>query len=238
MAIEVFNRYENKHLVNRGQYDALLLDLAAKMELDKHNLDGETYKIYNLYYDTDDSNLIRRSLEKPTYKEKVRVRAYGVVADDDIVFVEIKKKYDGLVNKRRTPMKLHDAKLFLENAEVDMQAYMNPQVVGELSEIIRRQKLLPKINITYERMAFVSPDNSSLRVSFDHAIAARRHNVGLDKDATGEYLLPDDQYVMEIKTRQAMPLWLVELLGKHHVKAISFSKYGREYINKLKEEYV
>ncbi|MDR1034127.1 MAG: polyphosphate polymerase domain-containing protein [Bifidobacteriaceae bacterium] len=238
MAIEVFNRYENKHLVNREQQEQLLSDLQAKMELDKHNPNGKAYKIYNLYYDTSDNNLIRRSLEKPRYKEKVRVRAYGVVAGDDMVFVEIKKKYDGLVNKRRTKMTLSDAKQFLENAEIELQTYMNPQVVNELAEIIGRRKLRPAINIAYERTALIDPRDSDLRVSFDHAIATRRHDVGLDKEAVGEYLLPDDQYVMEVKTRHAMPLWLAELLGKHHVRAVSFSKYGREYIKKLKEEHV
>ncbi|MFV0484693.1 MAG: polyphosphate polymerase domain-containing protein [Candidatus Saccharimonadales bacterium] len=240
MAIEIFNRFENKYLVSQAEYERLLIDLSPKMRLDKHNLDGKMYKIYNTYYDTADDNVIRSALEKPTFREKIRLRSYEVVKKpDDIVFVEIKRKYDGEVNKRRTKMNLGEAKRFLAGAKINPQTHMNPQVVRELEEIVEReQPLVPKVHISYERMALFDKSNDDLRISFDHNIITRRHNVELDRDDPGVKLLPSDKYLMEVKVRRTMPLWLIEIINQYNLKPISFSKYGKEYINKLKENYV
>jgi SPX domain protein involved in polyphosphate accumulation len=236
MAKEIFNRYENKYLVGEPVYRALQQDLREKMILDKHNKNGEKYTIYNLYYDSDDSHLIRRSLEKPTYKEKVRIRAYDAARDDDTVYVEIKKKYDGLVNKRRTAMKLAEAQRFLDGEKVDVKAYMNAQVVSELTELIGRQKLSEKVLISYDRVAFFDRSDPDLRVSFDHNIQTYRNGDGFERDVGGEKLLSSDQYIMEVKVRWAMPLWLVDILKKYQILPVSFSKYGKEYIKKLEKE--
>ena len=109
MAIEVFNRYEKKYLLTRQQYDSIIAAMKNHMGLDRYNENGESYKICNIYYDTWDDRLISASIEKPVYKEKLRVRSYGVPDLNESVFVEIKKKYNGVINKRRTSMKLEDA---------------------------------------------------------------------------------------------------------------------------------
>ena len=93
----VFKRYELKYLLTPAQRDAVLLGIAPYMQLDRY---GHT-TIRNIYFDTGDYRLIRRSIEKPAYKEKLRVRSYRLVGSDDTVFVELKKKYDGVVYKRR-----------------------------------------------------------------------------------------------------------------------------------------
>ena len=114
MAIEVFNRYEKKYMLDKEQYEAVINKMSSHMEVDAYNKDNKFYMISNIYYDTPDDRLIRASIEKPAYKEKMRVRSYGVPGIDDIVFVEIKKKYSGIVNKRRTGIKLGDAYDYLD----------------------------------------------------------------------------------------------------------------------------
>lgn len=104
MAIEVFNRYENKYMLSQSVFEKVQARLSEYMELDAYNKQHETYTISNLYYDTPDNYLIRTSLQKPNYKEKLRVRAYGVPDTGDKVYVEIKKKFAGLVNKRRSAL--------------------------------------------------------------------------------------------------------------------------------------
>lgn len=240
MAIEIFNRFENKYIVSQDEYHRLLADLSPKMRLDSHNQNGKMYPIYNTYYDTADNSVIRSALEKPTFREKIRLRSYEIVkSPNDTVFVEIKRKFDGEVNKRRTKMTLKEARLFLAGTKINPKTHTNPQVVHELAEIIEReQPLVPKVFISYERMALFDRTDDDLRISFDHNIITRRRNVGLEHGGSGTHLLPSDQYLMEVKVRYTMPLWLVNLINQYNLKPISFSKYGKEYINKIKENYV
>ena len=115
MAIEVFNRYEHKYILDRATYRQVIEIMDMHMELDKYNAGLKPYTIANIYYDTADDYLIRKSLSKPVYKEKLRLRAYGVPDRDTKVFLEIKKKYKGIVNKRRTTLKLDEAYRFIQS---------------------------------------------------------------------------------------------------------------------------
>ena len=85
----VFQRYEFKYLLTRGQQARLLSAAGARLRPDEYSHSS----IRNLYLDTPDFRLIRRSLEKPVYKEKMRIRCYGPAHPDSPVFVELKKKY-------------------------------------------------------------------------------------------------------------------------------------------------
>ena len=108
MAIEVFNRTEKKYQVDDAVYQVLRKRLEPYMEADKHSQNGDCYLICNIYYDTPENELIRRSMDKPMYKEKLRLRSYGTKNLEDKVFLEVKKKYDGVVYKRRTKIRLGD----------------------------------------------------------------------------------------------------------------------------------
>ena len=92
-----FERYEKKYFLTPAGQKALLQTIAPYIKMDFYG----KYTICNLYYDTPDWRLIRASLAKPVYKEKLRVRSYGVPAPDGKVFAELKKKYKGVVYKRR-----------------------------------------------------------------------------------------------------------------------------------------
>ena len=89
MAIEVFNRYEKKYRIRDDTYYKLRERLSEYMEADEHSKDGDFYTICNIYYDTPDNYLIRKSIDGSVYKEKLRLRSYGVKAPDEKVFLEI-----------------------------------------------------------------------------------------------------------------------------------------------------
>lgn len=185
MAIEVFNRYEHKYLVPQTTFNALLPKICDHMQADPYNVDGAPYSIANIYFDTPDDFLIRHSLSKPPYKEKLRLRAYGVPEARSTVFLEIKKKYNGLVNKRRTALTLAETYRFtLAGLRPAHKPYMNSQVMDEIDYFLSLYPVTPKFYLAYDRIAFFEKDSPDLRISFDTAIRSRRYDVALEK---GDY---------------------------------------------------
>ncbi|MBR1737054.1 MAG: polyphosphate polymerase domain-containing protein [Firmicutes bacterium] len=236
MAIEVFNRYEHKYILNQKQFDEMIKVMNEYMNPDPYNKDGKPYTITNIYYDTQDDHLIRASLSKPIYKEKLRLRAYGVPKDGQKVFLEIKKKYNGIVNKRRTTLKLDEAYKFVNSGEKpEIESYMNKQVINEISYFLKVYDLKPKLYLAYDRIAYFEKGNDDLRISFDQNIRSRREDVQLEIGDHGNLLLEEGQYLMEIKTSLAMPLWLTHTLARLDLKRQSFSKYGAEFKNTVNQ---
>ena len=233
MAIEVFNRYETKFIISDEIYRKLKPQLEEYMEVDEHSRNGEFYTICNIYYDTPNHEIIRKSIEKPIYKEKLRLRSYGVVDQKDKVFLEIKKKYKGCVNKRRTSILLEDACRYLETRQKPVaKNNMNAQILNEIDYFIHRYPdLMPALYLSYDRNAMFGIDDRNFRITFDTNIRTRRNNVGLDKGNYGELLLPEGVWVMEVKIKDAAPLWFAELLSSYKLYPTSFSKYGTEYRN-------
>ncbi len=234
MAIEVFNRYENKYLLDTRTFARLESRLAEYMELDAFNQGGKTYSITNLYYDTKDSQLIRTSLSKPRYKEKLRLRAYGVPQAGAEVFVEIKKKFNGLTNKRRSAIALEDAYSFLSTGELPQpEPYVNAQVLREIQYMLSLHQLRPALYLAYDRRAYFGIGEHDLRISFDCNIRTRRTELRLEAGDEGEPLLGPDTWLMEVKSAKSIPLWLARLLSEFSVYPTSFSKYGAEYKGQL-----
>ena len=147
MAIEVFNRYEKKYIIDEDTFHKLTYQIADYMNPDAYNRNGEAYRISNIYYDTENDQLIRASIEKPVYKEKLRLRAYGMPELTDNVFVEIKKKYNGIVNKRRTSMTLQEAYDFLDDdiCPDNHEGRINRQVLKEIDYFKNFYHLQPKV---------------------------------------------------------------------------------------------
>ena len=236
MAIEVFNRHELKYLMNEDEVQRIESELMRYMELDEYNKTHEFYTISNIYYDTKDNNLIRTSLCKPKYKEKLRLRAYGVPKIDEKVYLEIKKKVNGIVNKRRTSLKLQEAYDFTSTGvKPEIREYMNPQVIKEIEYILKIYDLEPKIYLAYDRKAMFSKENRDLRITFDTNIRTRRNDLKLEQGDYGEKLLEDGLWLMEVKAERSLPLWLTKLLSDYKIFRTSFSKYGREYEKMLLE---
>ena len=161
-----FERYEKKYFLNEAQYGAVLSELQKHMKADDYG----QYTICNIYYDTGDWRLIRKSLEKPVYKEKLRVRSYGVPTGDDKVFVELKKKYDGVVYKRRVAMTAAQAAPFLEGA-LPEDAF--GQIGREIMWFQRFYRAEPRVFIAYDRLAFAGTDDPELRITFDTSLRWR-----------------------------------------------------------------
>jgi len=152
----IFQRVEEKYLVNREQFAALNAALGAHMEADPRG----QHTISNVYYDTDDFALVRHSLEKPLYKEKLRLRCYGKADAQTVVFPEIKKKFDGVVYKRRVAMPLKDAERFLATG---LMKAPQQQIHREIADFRRRCEIFPKAFIAYDRVALFDPADEALR---------------------------------------------------------------------------
>jgi hypothetical protein len=240
MAIEVFNRCEKKYMLNSEQYERMVEALQPYMIVDAYNKDKEFYGISNIYYDTPDDRLIRASIEKPVYKEKLRVRSYGTPQCSDNVFVEIKKKYNGIVNKRRTIMTLESAYDYLNEGKYpdENNPQMNRQVFREIDYFCNVYHLVPKVYLSYERRAYFERNDGDFRVTFDRAITARRTDLRLESGSYGKRLLPDGIYLMEVKINRAVPLWFSRILSELEIYPVSFSKYGTEYTQYVTENYI
>lgn len=215
-----FERREEKYFLTPAQYEALLTPLRQHMHADEH----EQYTICSLYCDTPDWQLIRTSLEKPYYKEKLRVRSYGTPTPDGRVFVELKKKVGGIVYKRRIALPAARADAFLRG-EVSVPG----QIAREISWFQRMYGAQPRVLIAYDRTAFAGVTEPGLRVTFDTGIRWRTDHLSLTAGDGGAPLLGDDRILMELKTPDTCPLWLSRALSQAGARGTSFSKYGTCY---------
>lgn len=218
---DIFRRYELKYILSMEQYLLIKSEMQHYMRGDKY---GES-DICNLYCDTPDFLLVRRSNEKPFYKEKLRIRSYGVTKKGSDVFVEIKKKYDSVVYKRRISTDEKTAlKMLSKNAVACGQIGKEIAYFTELYSGIK-----PQMFISYRREAFYGIADNEFRVTFDRNILWRTNDLSLDSGIYGMPVLPENQILMEIKTATAIPLWLVQILSKNKIYKTSFSKYGTAY---------
>ena len=219
----VFKRYELKYLLTQEQQKRLLAVMHPYMKLDKY---GRT-TIRNLYLDTDSYLLIRRSIEKPTYKEKLRIRSYATVDTDGEVFVELKKKYDSVVYKRRISLAEREAMLWTGG---DIPCPKDTQISREI-DYFRSfyEKVYPRVFLSYEREAFFERSGGDFRITFDNNILCRDYDLTLTKEAYGTPILDEGLVLMEIKCSGGIPLWLTDFLSSERIYKTSFSKYGTAY---------
>ena len=232
MAIKSFKRFEKKFILTSEQYNKLLPILLNYMNLDKHCKVGENYNIYNIYYDTLNNDVIRHSISKPYYKEKLRLRSYNVPNSlDDKVFLELKKKINGIVNKRRVVMTLCEVYEFLENRKKpNFDDYENNQVIREIEYYLSKNKVYPNVYIGYSRKALFGKDDKEFRVTFDNEITARRNYLYLTSGCFGYDILGENKYLMEVKFLGSIPLWFTKILSDLKIYNTHYSKYGTEYM--------
>ena len=225
----IFKRVEKKYMLTREQYEYLINAISPYMAPDQY---GET-EIRNIYFDNADNELIETSLLKPTYKEKLRLRSYGVPKMDSTVFFEIKKKYRGIVYKRRISMKLKEAYAYIDGGKLPESIEGN--IPTEIDYMMNRYSLTPKAFISYKRVAWTCESDPDLRITFDRDITARYDDTRLESTADGHKILPKDTVLMEIKIPGAMPLWLAHILSEKNIFPHSFSKFGTAHVqNQIK----
>lgn len=217
-----FERYEKKYILTKAQYEAILPEIERYTVMDVYG----QYTICNIYYDTEQFDLIRQSLRKPYYKEKFRVRSYGVPADETNIFAEIKKKSGDIVYKRRVDGTAAAIDAFLnENAPLPE----NGQIQDEIRWFMKKNRPMPKVFIGYDRTAYAGIEDPEFRITFDRNIRYRLQDLDLRSGDYGEPVTDDDTIIMEVKTGDAMPLWLVPILSRNRIYPGSFSKYGACY---------
>lgn len=223
----IFQRVEKKYLLTEEQKKLLL----SKIQM--HLIEDQYFesKICNIYFDNDNNDLIINSLEKPIYKDKLRLRSYKVPSLEDDVFLELKEKYKSVVGKRRVKMKLKEFYQFIEEGIYDSKN----QMMKEFAYYFSYYDLKPKIFIAYDRLSYRSKEDKNLRITIDQKLRSRRNDLSLEKGDHGKLYFEQNYYIMEIKTLGSMPKWLVDVLSSLKIYPTSFSKYGSIYKKELIE---
>jgi len=221
----IFKRYEKKYLITNEQSKQLKKIISQHMSLDQY---GE-YLVQNLYYDTANWDIIQASIEKPLYKEKMRLRCYGEATGESKFYLELKKKYKGVVYKRRIAI---PAQSLIGNSVQATLSATHSQISKELDFYIQSNGVAEKIYIAYQRTAFAGitagPDEG-LRVTFDTDVRFRLDDLSFSNSTVGQYILPDGKILMEVKALGGMPLWMANALSENGVFPTSFSKFGTCY---------
>ena len=229
-SLRSFRRYEKKLLIDAAIVASLQEDLSVYMSPDEYNAGGEPYVVCNLYFDNARDDVIRESVAKPRYKEKLRLRSYGVPNDDTKVFLEIKRKVDGVGVKRRAKLKLSQIDEYLATGKhPESLSYMDEQVLREVDYYLSHTPVAPRVYVSYLRHAYFAKDDPSFRVTFDSGILTRRYDLDLRKGRYGEPLLPEGKILLEVKFSGAVPLWFARLFGKYHLSFGTYSKVGNDF---------
>ena len=223
----IFKRFEIKYMIDEAVFEKLMEVMDGYMIADEHGRST----VCSLYYDTPKHLLIRRSLEHPVYKEKLRLRSYGVAKPYDTVFVELKKKFCSVVYKRRIAMTYDRALSYLAgNGQIAESQITESQIASEINYALKiYENLAPAVLLSYEREAFYARNNHEFRVTFDRNILWRDYDLSLDKGIYGTPILEDQKVLMEVKTDGAIPGWMVDFLTANKLYKTSFSKYGTAY---------
>ncbi len=220
---EIFERHEKKYLLDEETYRLLMMRLQPYIQPDRF----AKSTICNIYYDTPDHRLIRASLEKPVYKEKLRLRSYGEPTKDSTVFVELKKKYKGIVYKRRIDLPFSQAEKYLNQGR---RRKNEGQIEHEIDRMFEFYPgLAPAMFLSYDRLAYCGIEDPKFRVTFDTRILWREEKLSLSEGVWGNPLLPEGRRIMEVKIGRGMPLWLAHILDELSIYPASFSKYGSAY---------
>lgn len=225
-----FMRREVKYLLSETEYAAVRSAIAPYMTEDKYG----KHTICSLYCDSGNSDLIRRSLDKPVYKEKLRLRTYGVPTDDSAAFLEIKKKFKGVVYKRRIQMSYKE---LFDYVSKGIRPEKSSQVLEEIDAMISRCGLAEKMVICYDRRAFFGNDDLEFRITFDGNIRSRSDMLDLRMGDGGKLVEGQPFRVMEIKSAGAVPLWLCKTLSELKIYPGSFSKYGSAYAAEIMKSF-
>ena len=217
----IFKRVEQKYIINKKEKEELFKRIDNYIEKD----DYYESKINNIYFDNDNNELLIESLEKPDFKLKVRLRSYDIPNNNDYVFLEIKDKVNGIVGKRRIKLTLEEFNNYISNKEIK-----NTQIMHELDYYFKLFNLKPSMFIAYDRLSYKEKNNKNLRITIDSNLRSRNNNLKLELGDYGKKYFDSETYIMEIKTLDSIPMWLVKSLSELKIYPVSFSKIGSIYI--------
>lgn len=217
----VFKRNEQKYILSNKEYNDIQIIINKYFNKDMY-FDN---KIYNIYFDNNNRDMIINSLEKSIYKKKIRVRSYGIPNDDSFIYFEIKEKYKGIVYKRRVKLSLMEYNNYINNEIIPNH---DKQIMKEIDYIIKYYNLKPYIFLAYDRLSYYSKDDINFRVTFDSNLRSRYDNLKF-KDNNDKLYFKDNKYIMEVKSINNLPTWFVSYLSKNKIYPVSFSKIGNIY---------
>lgn len=234
MLIQTFKRYEKKFIITAEQKQRLLVRLMPYMEYDAYCVGDKDYTVFNVYFDTKNNDVVRRSNQKPYYKEKLRLRSYIINPQAETkVFLEIKKKIGGIVNKRRIVLPYVEAVRLIQDGVPPQLDGIQAQILSEILYYIKIHPIENAIFLRYDRTALLGKDNHNLRITFDANLKAHTTTTLLDTPNDGDWILQPDRRIMEIKVPGTFPLWLAAILSEEKIYSGSFSKFGQNYKNQL-----
>lgn len=216
-----FQRIEKKYIMTYNQYEAMRRGMCGHVKPDAYS----RYSIGNVYCDTENYALIRTSLDKPIYKEKLRLRSYGIPDSRTPVFVELKKKYEGVVYKRRVTVDAAEAACCIRREKLRS----SDQISREINWFLQNYMPRPAAFIGYDREAWAGIEDEELRITFDTNLRGRDWDLDLRAGDSGELFFPPDCVLMELKLAGGAPMWLAKLLSENEIFSSSFSKYGSYY---------
>jgi hypothetical protein len=227
-------RLEYKFLVRNELLDILRRKVLPFVELDQFikEENGNEYTVRSIYYDSSNFDFYNEKIDGIKIRKKLRIRGYNNQADDNLVFLEIKNKYENFIGKNRAPFLFHDLKSLLLTKSVESYALTNNGYANSIQDgekffhHIIRSGLKPTILIVYEREAFFSKFDKSLRITFDKNLRYL-DNPRVDKlysDEDLEYAAPN-HFVLEVKFTNGYPKWLQDIIQEFELTRRSVSKY-------------
>jgi len=221
----VFDRWELKYVVTVKQMYQLMHALKNYVVLDENGDDG-LYKIKSIYYDSHDFKFYHEKMNGNKYRQKVRLRGYNNVAYNDDVYFEIKQRYNTTVQKRRAELKLSDAYELMKHP-LDAEQYADKKriVLDEIRYLSSMHALEAKAIVSYDRKAYMGKYEDGLRITFDTNLKCRKENLNLEEYHKEKYFVHPSLAVLEIKTNEKVPIWLVSLIQRFEIEAHRVSKY-------------
>lgn len=232
MVQEIFSRYEYKYIITKDIYYIFLEQIKDYTELDKNSIFNENenfYTIMNIYYDTVDNLFNSELMRNQDFRQKLRMRVYRNALLEDKIFLELKKKYFNRVYKRRTGILLKDAYNILHDDKINIELYKekttNHKILKEIFFFNHYFKLEPKSVLCYERQAFNGKYDKDLRITIDKNLRCRNEDFRIEKGSNGIKFMPDNEYILEIKVNNSIPLWLSKILSELQFRKSSFSKF-------------
>lgn len=221
---EIFSRYELKYLISYETYLAFAEQLSQKMKNDQFGNMGK-YNIISLYFDSDDHTIYYETRNNLPFRQKLRLRIYNNATLDTVSFLELKQKFNRVVNKRRTKLKLGDAYQYLEQYNSDDISVSNRQIMAEVDSFRSLYRLKPELIVSYDRHAFIGVEEEDLRVTFDYNLRCRKDDLRIESGPHGMRFVDPHLVVMEVKVTHSVPLWLSRLLSDYACPRKSVSKY-------------
>lgn len=222
--IMTFKRVEQKYMFSTEDFNKLMCVLGPKMEKNKYF----ESKILNIYFDDDNYNIAKNSIEKIKYKEKVRARCYSIPhSNKHEVFFEIKRKCDGMVSKRRIALSLEEYERYISNKEV--ASLSNNHIYKEIDYTLKRKYLKEKMMVMYDRLSYYLKEDAEIRITFDFNLRYRADMLDFKLGDSGHRFFDEDVVIMEVKTLGSLPIWFVKMMNSFKFYPTSFSKYGEIY---------